>query len=343
LNPIKVKLIFNRHTTSLLMKYLLGETTPEEREKVNRWIAADPSHKSYADDLQKIWKESRRLAPPEPVDASAAWQRFLQSGKIPLTPGNGTKLVRIEKPEKIYLWRAVAAAVILLAAGFCSWWALTRKETGKEEIAALSIKTGSTVRTDTLPDGSRVTLNKFSSLTLPDKWSRGSRVARLTGEAFFQVVHEPSRPFTVEIGSITIQDAGTSFNVRSANGTTEVIVEAGAVVVTDSALTVKAAAGEKVVITAGHGGISKTTADDKLYQYYRTKKFVCHKTPLLEFVAALNEAYGVRVVLQGDAVRNFLLTTTFDNDDLNSILSVVARTFGLVTERKGDLIILKQS
>lgn len=338
-----MKLIFNQYTNILLVKYLLGETTPEESEEVRRWIAADPGHKSYADDLQKIWKESRRLAPPEPVDAFAAWQRFEQSGKIPVTAGNGTKQVRIEKLKKIYPWRAVAAAVLLLAAGICSWWTLTRKETGKEEVAALSIKSQSTVRTDILPDGSRVTLNKFSSLVLPGKWGRASRVARLTGEAFFQVVHEPSRPFTVEIGSVIIRDAGTSFNVRSVNGTTVVIVEDGAIVVTDSALSVKAAAGEKVVITAGHGGITKTTAGDKLYQYYRTKKFVCHKTPLPEFVAALNEAYGVRVVLHGDAFRNLLLTTTFDNDDLNSILSVVTRTFGLVAERKGNLIILKQS
>lgn len=332
-----MKLIFDRYTTSLLVKYLLGEATPEEGEKVSRWIAADPSHKSYADDLQKIWKESRRLAPPQPVDASAAWQRFVQSGKIP--GDNGTRHVRIEVIEKIFPWRAVAAAVFLLAAGICGWWALT----GKEEIAGLSIKSGSIVRTDTLPDGSRVTLNKFSSLVLPGKWGRGSRVARLTGEAFFQVVHEPRRPFTVEIGSVTIRDVGTSFDVRSVNGTTEVIVEDGAIIVTDSARIIKAVAGEKVVIAAGHGGISKTTAGDKLYQYYRTKKFVCHKTPLPELVAALTEAYGVRVVIQGDAVRNLLLTTTFDNDDLNSILSVITKTFGLVAEKKGDLIILKQS
>lgn len=325
------------------MKYFQEEATPEEREEVRQWIAADPGHRSYADDLQRIWKESGRLAPPETPDASAAWQRFLQSGKIPATAGTGTEQVRVEKIEKINPWRAVAAAVFLLAAGIGSWWALTKRETRTEEIAALSLKTQAIVRTDTLPDGSRVTLNKFSSLVLPGKWGRGSRVARLTGEAFFQVVHEPSRPFTVEIGGVTIRDVGTAFNVRSVNGLTEVVVEDGAIVVTDGAFTLKAAAGEKVVIAGPNGGISKTTADDKLYQYYRTKKFVCHKTPLPELVAALNEAYGANVVIRGDAVRNLLLSTTFENDDLYSILSVITRTFGLVAEKKGDLIILKQS
>lgn len=338
-----MKLILNRYTTGLLVKYLLGETTPEEKEEVIRWIAADPGHKTYADDLQEMWKESGRLAPPAPVDTSAAWQRFQQSGKIPAGAASRTNQVRIEKIEKRYPWRPLAAAIFLLAAGIGTWLALKKGDPRKEEMATLSINTKSIVRTDTLPDGSRVTLNKFSSLVLHGKWHRGSRVARLTGEAFFQVVHEPDRPFTVEIGSATIRDVGTSFNVRSLNGATEVIVEDGAIVVTDSAFTVKAAAGERVVIAAGHGGISKTTADDRLYQYYRTKKFVCHKTPLPEFVAALNAAYGVKVVLRGDAVRNLLLTTTFDNDDLNSILSIVTRTFGLVAERKGDLIILKQN
>lgn len=337
-----MKWIYSKYTTGLLVKYLLGETTPEEKEEVIRWIAADPSHKSYADDLQEMWKESGRLAPPGPVDAPAAWQRFQHSGKFPAPANAGTNQVGVGKIEKLS-WRPVAAAILLLVAGIGTWWALTTKNTLKEETATLSINTQSAVRTDTLADGSRVTLNKFSSLVLPVKWGRASRVARLTGEAFFQVVHERNRPFTVEIGSVTIRDVGTSFNVRSVNGTTEVIVEDGAIIVTDSALTVRAAAGEKVVITAGHGGISKTTADDKLYQYYRTRKFVCHKTPLSEFVAALNEAYGVKIVVQGDSIRNLLLTTTFDNDDLTGILSVVTQTFGLITVKKGDLIILKQS
>ena len=335
-------MIIDRDITSLLIKCLQGVSTPEEKEEVDRWITAHPGHKSYADDLQKMWQESRRLAPPERLDASAAWQRFLHSGKVPVTAGNVTIHYSIEKPAKVYPWRVMAAAIFLLAAGIFIWWTLTKREAGKEEMAAVSLTTQSTVRTDTLPDGSRVTLNKFSSLVLPEKWGRRGRVAKLTGEAFFQVVHEPERPFTVEVGSVTIQDVGTSFNVKAINGTTEIIVEDGAVVVTDNASSVRAVAGEKVIIVAGHR-ISKATASDKLYQYYRTKKFVCHKTPLPEFVAALNEAYGVRIVLQGDAVRKLQLTVTFDNDDLNSILSVVTSTLGLVAERKnGDLIILKQ-
>jgi ferric-dicitrate binding protein FerR (iron transport regulator) len=337
-----MKLIISRYTTGLLVKYLLGEATPEEKEEITRWIAADPGHKSYADDLQEVWKESGRLAPPEPVDASTAWQRFQQSGKIPGTAAYSAYQVRIEKIKKLHPWRAVAAAIFLLAAGIGAWWALKKDEPRKEEMASLSINTQSAVRTDTLPDGSRVTLNKFSSLVLHGKWGQGSRVAKLTGEAFFQVVHEPGRPFTVEIGSATIQDVGTSFNVRSLDSATEVIVEDGAIVVTDSAFSVKAVVGQRVIIAAGHRGISKTTSDDRLYQYYRTKKFVCRKTPLPELVEALNAAYGVKIILQGDAVRNLLLTTTFDNDDLDSILSVVTRTLGLVPERKGDLIILKQ-
>jgi len=319
-----VRSTFNRYSSSLLVRYLTGESTPEEAQEVGRWMAADPSHKRYADELFEIWEGSRRLGPPRPLDAAAAWERFVQSGKIPVTGGGAAR---------IFPWRAVAAAVVLVVAGVCSWWALKEKEG-----AGLSIKAGSAVRTDTLPDGSRVTLNKFSSLELSG--SRGSRVAKLKGEAFFQVAHEPNRPFTVEVGGVVIRDVGTSFDVRSVNGTTEVIVEDGAILVSDSTQAVKAVAGEKVVIGSRHGEISKTTTGDKLYQYYRTKKFVCHNTPLPELLAALNQAYGVKIVLRGNAGRGLLLTTTFDNDNLDSILSVITLTFGLVKEKNGDMIIL---
>lgn len=66
----------------------------------------------------------------------------------------------------------------------------------------------------TLPDGTKVWLNAASSLTYPTAFT-DSRTVELTGEAYFEVVHDKKRPFTVKAGGQTIQDIGTHFNVNA--------------------------------------------------------------------------------------------------------------------------------
>jgi transmembrane sensor len=67
----------------------------------------------------------------------------------------------------------------------------------------------------TLPDGSKVWLNAASSLTYPTAFTGNSRTVELAGEAYFEVVHDGKRPFTVNAGGQTIRDIGTHFNVNA--------------------------------------------------------------------------------------------------------------------------------
>src|SRR5580658_7196950 len=89
-NTMRAKEISDHERDRLLVKHLLGEASPEESEKIQQWIATHLSHRQYADEFQRIWLESRRLAPAEPVDPAAAWERFLGSGKLP-THSAGTR------------------------------------------------------------------------------------------------------------------------------------------------------------------------------------------------------------------------------------------------------------
>lgn len=355
---MRVKEISDRERDRLLVKHLLGEASPEESEKIQQWIDTRPSHRQYADEFRRIWVESKRLAPAEPVDPTAAWERLLESGKLTARSA-GMRAVktrsariraidtRVAKP-----WSAIAAAIILLAAGTYTWWKLDVQP------APLTWQSGAAVRIDTLADGSRVTLNKFSSIKLPG--GKTSRAVRLSGEAFFEVAHDAHHPFTVQVNDVTIRDEGTGFNVRSTDSTTEIIVETGAVLVTagsDAERTaagsdaVKVTAGEKVLVTggasaikatAGEAKLTKTPVSNRLYQYYRTKRFLCRKTPLSELITVLNEAYGIHIVVQKEEINRLQMTATFDNEDLDSILAVITRTFGLNIQKKGGTIVLKQ-
>ena len=66
-----------------------------------------------------------------------------------------------------------------------------------------------------LPDGSRVWLNAASSVTYPTAFTGTERRVKITGEAFFEVVHNDRQPFRVQAGDQLIEDIGTAFNVNA--------------------------------------------------------------------------------------------------------------------------------
>jgi transmembrane sensor len=87
------------------------------------------------------------------------------------------------------------------------------------------------VRDVVLPDGSVVGLNTQTEL----EWvgnPRDRRVRLLRGEAYFQVVHDPSRPFRILLAHSQVQVLGTRFDVyQMANGDVRVSVISGTVAV----------------------------------------------------------------------------------------------------------------
>jgi ferric-dicitrate binding protein FerR (iron transport regulator) len=67
----------------------------------------------------------------------------------------------------------------------------------------------------TLNDGTIVWLNSSSSLRFPVQFENGERRVKLSGEAYFQVAKDASRPFIVEVDSVEVKALGTEFNITA--------------------------------------------------------------------------------------------------------------------------------
>jgi ferric-dicitrate binding protein FerR (iron transport regulator) len=63
-----------------------------------------------------------------------------------------------------------------------------------------------------LPDGTKVWLNAASSITYPVAFGNERKV-KITGEVYFDVVHDATKSFKVVAGKTEITDIGTEFNV----------------------------------------------------------------------------------------------------------------------------------
>ena len=74
-----------------------------------------------------------------------------------------------------------------------------------------------TNQTLTLPDGSKVVLEKNSSIIVSEDFGKVNRTVLLKGKAFFKVVRNEKKPFLVRMGNLVTEVLGTSFKVGSDN------------------------------------------------------------------------------------------------------------------------------
>lgn len=312
----------------LLVKYLAGEAAMPEQKLVEEWISASEANSHYFRHFQLIWDQSRQLAANTTVDENKAWQKFQR--RIKKEEGR--------KQRPVLGWWKIAASVILLVAA--GWLIRSIVQTDAKADQVVNVVSSNEVKKDTLPDGSVATLNKHSELSYHSAFKGQTRKVQLKGEAFFNVVPDKTKPFIIAVNDVQVKVVGTSFNIRSLEGTTEVTVKTGVVQVTKDGVMVELKAGEKTTLAEAGTAVQKQATNDKLYDYYVSKTFVCDNTPLWKLVEKLNEAYDVNIQIKRESLRKLPLTVTFDEESLDTILDIIRQTLMIKVSKKGNEIIL---
>lgn len=114
--------------------------------------------------------------------------------------------------RQTWLWLSGAAAILLLAVAMYLWGIRLPSKTAQFAETIQSLNDHRLVK---LADGSTVTLNKNSYLSYPGQFNGRLREVTLHGEGYFDVKHDPSRPFLVHVSNLTITVLGTAFNVNT--------------------------------------------------------------------------------------------------------------------------------
>ncbi len=112
------------------------------------------------------------------------------------------------------LWRLTGIAASVLLAVFL-FFQLNNKN-GNRHLAKNTVSTKPASKSSIqLPDGTQVWLNADSKISYPEKFLGETREISLSGEAYFDVVKDPSRPFIIHTNTLDVKVLGTAFNVRS--------------------------------------------------------------------------------------------------------------------------------
>lgn len=319
----------NNHINDLLVKHMLRETTADERDHIQQWLDDSDANRQYYHQLQQVWNTSKIVAADSKVDEEHAWVKFQQrvSGEENAAPK------RIPLIRRIGLVRVASVILVLIC---CGWLVNSYVLNGTTTLIA-----DNEVITETLPDGSIVTINKGSSITF-DKRLRGhTREVTLEGEAFFDVTRNPDKPFIITAGEAQVKVLGTTFNIKSSDDRTEVIVETGLVEVSKQEEKVELHPNEKATVMKSSQTPFKAEVEDELYNYYRTNELVCRNTPLWRLAEVLSEVYNVEIVITDPKVRALRITSTFKNQSIDNILSVIVGSLNVQINKQGKKITIR--
>lgn len=318
----------------------MEECNPEEKSRVGAWLKADAGNRKEFEKLRVLWEESRKISRESELDADKAWERFRflreqkDRGALP------AKVVPMRSFSTKWV-SAAAAVVVLFAVGLLLKWMVNTHEPEPVQVVMVKIESATGILQDTLPDGSVITLNKGSILTYPEIFSDSVRQVTMEGEVFFDVAKNPAKPFIITTAEANIKVLGTSFNVKSRKGNTQVIVETGLVEVAHLGKKVDLLPGKQVSVNAGDTVLKTENTPNTLYRYYRSREFICDNTRLSDLAFILSEAYGITITIQNPEVANMRINTTFSDESLENILNIIEQTMGVKAIKNGDTILIQ--
>ena len=298
------------------------------RAELDGWLAADPAHGQAFDAVRATWAlfGDQAAAPELLVMRRDALARAHRAG------GRRWGGIQIGR-------RSVAAGLTALVAAPLGavWWLNARATPGRAYRTGLGEQ-----RTVTLGDGSRVSLD--ANTVLKVAYSRDLRLIEFaTGRAQFEVAKDATRPLKVRAGAKTITALGTAFTVeRQAEHVVVTLVE-GRVAVTEdgAAAATEMKPQQQLVLIPGGPPVLRQEVDTDRAMAWREGKLVFDDETLADAAQRLNNYSAVKLVIEGDAVRNLRISGIFKAGDTPAFVEAVKAYFPVDAQASDATVVIR--
>jgi transmembrane sensor len=330
----------------LISLKLSGEATPEELKELETLIKNNPQLLDRVEAMKKLWMQLGRRSTGL---AEESFEKHLHTLNNKVFEPNDVSqtsedvqnvtLVRklVQKKHYRIFWGAAAASIIL-----CWFLFRTNENTGVKPINnTVSTKAGDKANIN-LPDGSKVWLNEDSKITYVEDFQNKTRVVYLSGEAFFDVAKDKTKPFVIHTRTINLKVLGTAFNVRSYDNEkeTETALVHGSVEVT-----LRSRPDQKIFLKPGEKLLVKNIPVDTSLTYKKQKRdeetpiavltnmhyygtdsssvetswtknqLEFNGEPLDKIALNLERWFNVRVTITNESLKKEKYTATLEEDD----------------------------
>jgi len=276
------------------------------------WLAASPIHLEEFSKATDLWQSIKGAAAALELEDD-----------------------RIYRPVSRAQWVLAASMLVAMVIGGLYWLKSASYVTAPGEQKSVL-----------LPDGSRVTLNTATHISIAyDKTSR--RISLDRGEALFEARHDPQRPFLVAAGNREIRALGTTFVVRRDFGTETVAVTLvqGQVEVS----TIEKNPPHPALLAPGQRFTASVKSNPKIdmpnleaVTAWRRGEIVFDDVTLAEAARELNR-YGGTQVAVGDAdVAHLRISGVFAANDPAQFAAAMARIHHLQAKSRGRELLLEK-
>lgn len=342
----------DKNLHDLLQRYVKGDCTAEEVEKVNRW------HEAIGDDSLHLETEEKL----------ATRARMLSNIRKYSSDHN----IRAGKRRYLFvptLLKVAAAAILVVISGLWLFTGtdpeggnlLTEVQATDDAVVFQNDTDSSSVYS--LPDGSTVRLESSSRLRFNKSFSQRSREVHLTGKGFFDVVPDASRPFYVYSRDIATKVLGTSFLVDAPEdgGKVEVQVISGKVSVfqlrsesasTTNKLSVQKNSTANGVVLSPNQKVEYYTEDSHWVtglveapvplksMAVEVHSFVFENIPVRTVFADIFSRFGIEVVMENERIGQCTFTGDVSKLTLYDMLDIISNSIGSSYEVKGTRILV---
>ena len=295
---------------------------------------------------------SLRVAEPE--ISTAEISKIVKETIAKTTPGNAVTSepeVYTIVPFHKKFWFKIAASLTIVM--LFAWLAISRlTEHGvsgvKENLTAdrglliEKINSGKVPLLVRLNDGSQVTLAPESRIRYARKFVGSKREVYLTGEAFFDIHKDPSRPFFVYANELVTKVLGTSFTIKAYKTSKEVTVEVktGRVSVftqldpdakekisNHELEGVVLSPNQKIIYARDQIRMVKTLVEkpEIIISKAKTPQFIFEDMPVSEVFDAIGKAYGIDILYDEELLKDCPLTAILENQTLHEKLTIICK------------------
>lgn len=293
----------------LYLKYIQNTCTRLELEEFFEYVN-DPV---YEPALRALMTQSWQTSPEEEVSGLQNEGEESADVESQRNPAITTRKVR---------WMAAASVAVLLATGI-TLFLFPREQSHVSTSVESSLPT--TVRSTqgerrliTLPDGTSVWLNRDSKLNFPEAFAAHRREVSLEGEAFFEVMHDPQRPFIISCGRVTTTVLGTAFNIRAfpEEKSVTVTVKTGKVMVQDELANknILVANQQIMVDRSANKAATPVTRSAQSVTDWIEEDLILDNITLENATAIIEERYAVEVEFANNDLKRCRFTSTFLRD-----------------------------
>jgi ferric-dicitrate binding protein FerR (iron transport regulator) len=327
---------------NLLLKYREGKCSPAEKDRIHAWY----------DQVQSGAPQTELSDTEKSVLKARMWSAIQHERKS--SQNTRTFFPRLS-PVVVRMFASVAAVLIVSlslfyffsdkpAPGVIADNALLL-EADREALVSTANNTTRPMRLK-LGDSSEVTLAPGAGLTYPRRFSAAKREVQLTGDAFFNITKDSRRPFFVYSGKLVTRVLGTSFWVKEGGEAHQMQVEVvcGKVSVfenesigsEDAAPQAKHQFNKGVILTPNQrvtyfeeSGHLMTSLVDKpvlLTAHAELPPAIYKNMALPEIFQRLEDAYGVDIVVSGEAVNECTFTGDLTNMSLFDQLDLICQS-----------------